>query len=397
MKQMKISTAIAIIILAMATTVPATLMVYISYLDSKQASFISMEDEFGKLSEIKEIIDDKYVGNADEEQAIDYAAAGYVSGIGDKWSYYLSQEQYKQYKEDAKEDLVGIGVNVVYDSEREGILITNVYPDSPAIETGLLQFDLITEVDGTPVSEVGYTEAVDMVRGLEGTKVTLTIEREEKETQVFTLTRRTVKKVSVIKELIGTVGHIEITDFDSDTANQFKVAIAELQTEGATSFIFDVRNNPGGYLSTLVDILDYILPEGDIISTVNIEGEETVYASDADAFELPYVVLVNESSISAAEFFAAAIQDYNLATIIGTKTGGKGYTQQIIELSDGSAINLSTNKYYTPNGESLAETGITPDITIELSEEEYLNFHYLDENTDPQLKKAIEELTTPKE
>lgn len=390
MKKIRLSSAIALILLAIATTIPTTMVAFSGYLNSRQANYSLMQQELGKLYTIVDTIDRKYIGVVNVEQAVESAAAAYVSNIGDKWSYYLTAEDYKAYKESAQESLVGIGVSVIYDAEAEAILVTHVYEGSPAEAAGMKKLDYIVAVDELPVAQAGYTDSVNAVRGLEGTKVRISIKRGFKE-ETLTIERAEVAKVSVSYEMFkNNIGYIQISEFAINTSEQFKKAVTELQNQGAKGIVFDVRNNPGGYLTELVKTLDVILPEGKIITTTDINGNSQDYTSDSDYLDLPFAVLINENSISAGEFFPAAIQEYGLGPIIGTKTGGKGYTQQIIELSDGSAINLSTNKYYTPNGKSLAETGITPDIIVTLTEDELNRFYFLTEETDPQLKRAIE-------
>ena len=392
MKKIKLSSAIALIILAVATTINGTLIVSHEIVNKNQGNYQEMQKKVSKLYEVMSVIDTYYVGEVNERDALDGASTGYVANMGDKWSYYLSAEQYKEYKEDNKKNLVGIGVNVSYDAEKKAILVTNVYKNSPAEEAGIQKFDYITAVDSKEVSVVGYYEAVDLVRGEEDSKVKITIERDGTK-QTLTIERKSIEKVSVNHEMIdNNIGYIEISEFDISTGEQFEKALETLKAEGAEGYIIDVRNNPGGLLTQLVETLDILLPEGDIISTVSKAGEEQVYESDADHLNMPLVVLANENSISAAEFFAAAVSEYGVGTIVGTKTSGKGYTQQPMELSDGSAIVLSTNKYYTPKGKNLANTGVTPDITVNLTAEEQDRFHYLTSADDPQIIRAIEEV-----
>lgn len=390
MKKIRLSSAISLIILSIATTIPATMVGYSVHLNSKQANYSLMTSELGKLYTLVDTIDRKYIGVVDSEKAIEAAAEAYVSNIGDKWSYYLTAEEYKSYQENAQTNLVGIGVSVVYDATEEAILVTQVYENSPAQKAGIKKLDYIVAVDDQKISEVGYAQAVDLVRGAEGTYVRVSIKRGFKE-ETYTIERATVEKQSVSYEMLSNdIGYIQISEFALNTSEQFQNALVSLRNKGAKGFVFDVRNNPGGYLSELVNTLDILLPAGNIITTSDISGNQKTYPSDAGAISEPFSVIINGSSISAGEFFPAAIQEYGLAPIVGTATAGKGYTQQIIEFSDGSALNLSTNKYFTPKGKSLATTGITPDVLVELSDFESENFYFLDEETDPQLKKALE-------
>ncbi|MFI3115843.1 MAG: S41 family peptidase [Clostridia bacterium] len=389
MKKIKISTAIALILLACATTVNVTLLMSYDMINSKLSEYQTMQKELAKIYEVMQVIEQSYVGEIDYETALDYAAAGYVEGIGDSWSYYMNQEQYEQYLTDAGENLVGIGVNVVYDYNEEAILVTKVYDKSPALYGGVQKFDYIISVDGQKVSDVGYNTAVDMVTGERGTVVELEVMRND-EIIEMRITRDTVARVSVYYEMVGEVAYVQITNFESDTANQFKNALEITSNAGAKGFVFDLRNNPGGYLTKLVECLDIILPEGDVISTVSKYGSEEIYTSDAEYLDVPISVIVNSNSYSAAEFFAAAVQEYGVGTVVGESTTGKGYSQSPVELSDGSVIILSTNKYYTPQGRNLANVGVTPDIQIEHSEEEQERYYFLTTQTDSQIVAAVD-------
>lgn len=392
MKQIKLTTAIALIVLSIATTFNVTLITSYEIINQKQGEYQQMQKELSKIYEVMQIVSKNYVGEADFENALDSAAAGYIAGIGDRWSYYLSEEDYQEFQADSSKNLVGIGVNVVYDEEQDAILITNVYDNSPASKAGLRKFDYIVAVDENRISEIGYREAVDLVAGEKNTTVELEILRNGIN-QTFEITRDTVAKVSVNLEMVeDDIAYIQITSFESDTANQFETAVKRATAQGAEGFIFDLRNNPGGYLTKLVECLDIILPEGTIISTVSNTGKEEVHKSDKNYLDMPITVLINSNSYSAAEFFAAAVQEYEVGTVIGEGTSGKGYSQSPVELSDGSAIILSTNKYYTPQGNTLAQVGVTPDIIVELSVEENKKFYYLTSETDPQILTAIDEI-----
>ncbi|MFI3226719.1 MAG: S41 family peptidase, partial [Clostridia bacterium] len=312
---------------------------------------------------------------------------------GDKWSYYLSAEEYQEYIEDNNANLVGIGVSVVYSASEQAMLVTGVYDDSPASEAGIQKLDYIVSVDLQDVAEIGYTESLNLVSGEKGSMVEIEIVRDGIN-QFLTVQRDEVTKVSVTYEMIDdNIAYIKISHFETETANQFTELVNLALEEGAEAFVFDVRNNTGGYLTKLVECLDILLPEGNVISTVSKAGNEEVYTSDSEMLDMPITVLVNASSYSAAEFFAAAIQDYGVGTIVGQATTGKGYTQSPVQMSDGSAIILSTNKYYTPNGNNLADIGVIPDIEIELTDEQTANFFFLTSDTDPQIKAAVEQVT----
>lgn len=393
MKKVKLSTTIALILLAIATTVNVTLIISYDMLNQKQGDYQQMRDELSKIYEVMETVDELYVGEIDLDGALDGAAAGYVAGMGDKWSYYLSAEEYQEYIEDNNANLVGIGVSVVYSASEQAMLVTGVYDDSPASEAGIQKLDYIVSVDLQDVAEIGYTESLNLVSGEKGSMVEIEIVRDGIN-QFLTVQRDEVTKVSVTYEMIDdNIAYIKISHFETETANQFTELVNLALEEGAEAFVFDVRNNTGGYLTKLVECLDILLPEGNVISTVSKAGNEEVYTSDSEMLDMPITVLVNASSYSAAEFFAAAIQDYGVGTIVGQATTGKGYTQSPVQMSDGSAIILSTNKYYTPNGNNLADIGVIPDIEIELTDEQTANFFFLTSDTDPQIKAAVEQVT----
>lgn len=389
MKKIKISTAIGLLVMAVATTVNITLLVSYDIINERQGEYQTLQQELSKIYEVMQIIDENYVGEYDINDALDMASAGFVSGISDRWSYYLTKEQYQEYISADDSNLVGVGINVVYDEEEQAIFVTNVYNNSPASGAGVEKFDYIVAVDGILVADIGYQESVDLVTGERGTIVSLDILRNGL-VRTIEVERDIVAKVSVNYEMFeDNIAYVQITSFETETANQFNLAIENMIAQGAEGFIFDVRNNPGGYLTKLVEMLDVLLPEGNIISTVSKAGKEEIYSSNKDMLDLPISVLVNSNSYSAAEFFAVAIQEYKVGTIIGENTTGKGYSQSPVELSDGSAIILSTNKYYTPNGNNLAGVGVTPDILVELSEEENQEFYFLTTETDPQIQAGI--------
>lgn len=392
MKKVKLSTTIALILLAIVTTVNVTLIVSYDMLNKKQGEYQTMQQELSKIYEVMSVVDELYVGEVDSEGALDGASAGYVAGMGDRWSYYLSAEEYQEYLQDASANLVGIGISVVYNASQQAMLVTEVYENSPASEVGIQKLDYIVAVDSQKISEIGYSAAVDLVTGERGTTVEIEILRNGIN-QTVQVARDEVTKISVNFEMLeDDIAYIKISHFETETANQFKTAVDSALEQGAKGFVFDVRNNAGGYLTKLVECLDILLPQGDVISTVSKAGEEEIYTSDSEMLDLPIAVLVNASSYSAAEFFAAAIQEYEVGVIVGQATTGKGYSQSPIELSDGSAIVLSTNKYYTPNGNNLADVGVTPDVEVLLTDEQTTNFYFLTSDTDTQIISAVEQV-----
>ena len=262
----------------------------------------------------------------------------------------------------------GLGT-ITVEEGTEGFSIIVVNENGPAAEAGLQVGDVIIAVEGTSTIGMEASGARDLVRGKEGTQVQITVLRDGQE-QTFSVTRREVKTpVAEYEMLEEGIGLVSIVNFDSRCAEETVAAIETLLDQGAEKLIFDVRNNPGGYARELVKVLDYLLPEGELFRTVDYAGKENVDMSDADCLDIPMAVLVNGDSYSAAEFFAAAIADYDAAVVVGEKTSGKGHFQYTYELNDGSAVALSVGKYYTPGGVSLEGVGITPDVEVSVTED----------------------------
>lgn len=348
-----------------------------------------------KTAEIGAYLDRFFIDDYDEEKLADAAASAMVEATGDRWSYYLTAEEKSSYDEQMQNAYVGIGVTITAQKELGGMRIEAVTADGPAEEAGLLTGDIITEVEGEKTLDLGMTGTRTKVRGEEGTFVTLTILRGEESFPVSVERRSIQTPVATYEMLDGQIGYIKIANFDTRCAEETNAAMDELIAQDAKALIFDVRNNGGGYKNELVKVLDKILPEGILFQSEDYQGSKQIDRSDADCIDLPMAVLVNQDSYSAAEFFAAAIQEYDWGTVFGTKTVGKGNFQTAFTLSDGSMLNLSIGKYYTPQGRSLTDTGITPDVEIALSDEDGAKLYYgqLEKADDAQLQAAIREIT----
>ena len=344
-----------------------------------------------KIDEIMEYMDYYFVDEYDESAMSDAAAAALVEANGDRWSYYLSADEYADYLETVNNAYVGIGVTILTDEEAGGMRIETVTAGGPAEAAGIQVDDIIVRVEGQSTLELGMDGTRNVVRGEEGTSVHLELLRAG-ETLELDVTRGTIETPVAAGELLdGDVGYITIENFDERCADEVIACIEDVTNAGAKALLFDVRFNPGGYQEELVKVLDYLLPEGVIFKSVDFRGNEETDTSDASCVDLPMAVLVNEDSYSAAEYFAAALQEYGAASVIGTATVGKGNYQNGFVLSDGSFLNISTGKYFTPQGKSLTDVGITPDVLVDLSDEDYAALYYgqLAPEDDAQLQAAL--------
>ena len=342
-----------------------------------------------KLQELEALLMEKFVDGADAKQLQDAAAHAMVGALGDRWSYYIPQDEFAAYVENKNNSYVGIGVTI--EQTDLGYRVIKINQDGPAQQAGILPGDVIVAVDGTRVAELSIEEGKEMVRGPEGTQVSITVLREGQEL-TFTMTRQTVATVVATGiMLLENIGLVTIYNFNANCHSETMRAVEELINDGATALIFDVRFNGGGYKRELVKILDDLLPEGPLFRSEYYTGETSVDESDADCLEIPMAVLVNNQSYSAAEFFAAALREYEWAVLVGQQTQGKGHYQETYQLSDGSAVGVSTGRYTTPNGVDLEGVGLKPDIVVEVDEETYDNIYagILNPMEDPQILAAI--------
>ena len=371
----------------------------VQYLNTRYAAVLSAREEDSpvqaKAAEVQEIIETYFIDDYDEDTLADGAASGMVDATGDEWSYYLSADEVAAYEESMANAYVGVGITITEDAEAGGMRVEEVVSGGPAEEAGIRVGDLLLAVEGEDVLTLGIDGTRNLVRGEEGTRVNMHFSRNGTEYDV-SVERRSIETPVVTGELLDeNIGYIKIDNFDERSAAETIAFVKDLIGQGAEALLFDVRFNPGGYADELVKVLDYLLPEGDLFRSVDYAGREEVDTSDASCVELPMAVLVNEDSYSAAEFFAAALQEYEWATIVGSQTYGKGNFQTAFYLSDGSMVNLSIGKYYTPGGKSLSETGVTPDVVVDLDDEQYALLYYnaLEQADDPQFQAAIDTLT----
>lgn len=355
---------------------------------------MTVKTDTGKLDRLENLIQERYIGEADGEAMEDAAAAAMVKATGDRWSYYIPASQYEAHKEQSENAYVGIGITIQQAEDGSGFLIVMVNQNGPAQEAGIQVNDLLIAVEDQDVREMTADQVRELIRGEAGTKVSLTVMRQGEHQTLAVERRRIESAVATGQMLADGIGLVKISNFDERCASESIAAIQKLQQEGAKKIIFDVRNNPGGYAEELVKLLDYLLPEGDLFRSVSYDGTEKVDTSDADCLDMPMAVLINGSSYSAAEFFAAALQEYQAATIVGEPTVGKGVYQTTISLGDGSAVALSTGKYFTPKGNSLTDVGVIPDVRVDVDEETAEKIYYgtLGYADDLQIQAAIQVL-----
>ena len=352
------------------------------------------EASASKLTELEGLIDQYFIGDSDQTLMYDGAAEGMIAALADRWSYYISAADYTAHQEQMQNAYVGIGITIT--EEEQGLKVLQVEPGSGAQAAGILPGDYVVAVEDQRVREIGMSAATQLVRGEEDTQVSVTILRDGAE-QTLAVTRQLIQvEVAKGQMLENSIGLITINNFDARCAEETIKAVEGLMDQGAKALIFDVRFNPGGYKDELVQVLDYLLPEGALFRSESYTGAESVDESDPLHIKLPMAVLVNGSSYSAAEFFAAALREYDWGIVVGQPTVGKGYFQNTFRLSDGSAVNLSIGKYYTPKGVSLAEEGgLVPDITVEVDEDTLAKIYsdLLTPEEDPQIQAAVKALT----
>lgn len=346
-----------------------------------------------KIRQIEEMLDTYYVEDYDKELAEELMYTGLVAGVGDPYTYYLSTDSLAEQVEKNSGHFVGIGVEI-YAGDDGYIVVSSVTPGGPAEAAGILAEDKITEVDGESITGKTAADVSALVKGEEGTDVTLTIFRESTgEVLEKTVTRQDIQVQTVSWRMMDdNIGYISITNFRENTYNQLKEALDTLEAEGMEKLVLDLRNNTGGLVKSAHEIGEELLPEGIMVYTMDKEGNREDTLCDDVYNDLPMVVLVNGNSASAAEILAGAIQDTGRGELIGTTTFGKGLVQRLFTLPDGSGLNVTIQKYYTPNGTSIHGVGITPDYEVELPEE-YAQQTNIPAEADTQLQKAVEVLS----
>ncbi len=340
-----------------------------------------------KLEKLQGLIGKSYLHEVDGQKLEDGIYAGYISGLEDPYSMYFDEEDTRNLLESTSGEYSGIGAILSQAKDTGIITIVKVFEESPAEACGLKADDILKSVNGVEVTGEDLTKVVSNIKGKEGSEVKLTILRGESGKEVeLSATRRTIEAQTVEYEMKDqNIGYIQVTEFDAVTYHQFEDALNDLETQGMTGLVIDLRSNPGGNLDTVCDMLRLILPKGMIVYTENKDGQREEYTCDGkNEFDKPLTVLVNQYSASASEIFSGAVQDYGIGTIVGTTTYGKGVVQQLYDLKDGTYVKLTISEYFTPNGRNIDGTGIKPDVEIEFEANKE------DEKADNQLEKALE-------
>ena len=352
------------------------------------------QDSVTKINELSAYSKLYYYNEMDIEEVQDAMYAGMIEGLGDKYSVYYNEEDFTELQVSTTGQYYGIGAGLSQDMKTMIVTITKVYAGTPSEAAGLKKDDIIVSVDGIDGTSMEVSELVKHIRGEKGTTVQIEVYRSSTEEYLtFDVERADITLPSVEYQMMEeNIGYIWIDAFETETAHQFEAAVADLEAQGMEGLILDVRYNPGGMVSSVVQIADDILPEGMVVYTEDKAGNREEYKSKGETYmDLPIVVLINEDSASAAEILAGAIKDHEYGTLIGTTTFGKGIVQTIFPLSDGDALKLTTAKYFTPSGNYIHEVGIEPDIELEY---EYLNpeGEEYEEKYDNQILKGIEVL-----
>lgn len=355
------------------------------------AAWVVVGPEGLSLLETAALVNLSFVGPFQRSDVSDAAQQSMIAALDDRWSYYLNPENYASQRQSRDNSYVGIAVTVSMEDQR-GLLVLSVTKDGPADKAGIVPGDFIISADGTSLAGEARYQGSELIKGEKGTPVTLELLAADGSKRTVEVVRDRVEEDPVSYKLLDSgVGLVTIRNFFSRSGDEVEAAVSDLQSQGAKALVFDVRNDPGGYLDELTQMLDYLLPEGPIFRSRTRSGNETVTNSDPSFVDLPMAVVVNADSYSAAEFFAAELHEKAGAVVAGVKTFGKGYSQQTFPLLSGGAVGISTRTYLTGDGVSLIGTGITPDPYVELTDEQktLLLQGNLQPEDDPQIQAVI--------
>lgn len=397
----KISLGLAISIAAVACiiTISLTYTFAINTFDDRMSGIVERQSMYNKLSELEQRVRSSYYGDIDDEELANSVAAGYVNGLEDEHSAFLSVEEYETRLEENEGYAFGLGIDISRNSDGN-ILINRVNSGSPASEAGVKKGDVITSVGGKSVSALGYDAAVALIDKT-SPKVTFVVKRSSKEHK-FTVTKSSYTVVSVEYHMVNDdVGLIRITEFNSKTPAQFAQALSELKDSGIRGLMIDLRDNKGGSYEYACDILDTILPAGKLMVVETEEGEEVKRVSDASNYKIPMAVLINENTQGAGELFAGAMADFGRAQLVGNATYGRTSVQELFELSDGTAVELTIAKWRTATNSAVSDGKITPQFEVVMTDYQQENRFILSDGEDPQIQTALEcvqnQMSTPLE
>lgn len=386
-KKIELGTALFFIFAAIMVSCIVTYM-YMAHMVERTTG---KSEIFEKLSQVYQVINNRYIGEFDDDEAMDSLLSGYIDGI-DRYGVYLNKENYLDFKNDLEGKQSGIGATLKYMATSGYMKVTKVKDGSPCALAGIQAGDVICKVNDSDLSTMSYTEAAKRLKANIGTELKIGYQRGEEALTATVVVQQYKENTVVSRLMIDKIGYIAISSFDTNTAADFKAAVKDLKDKGVTNLIFDVRNNTGGSLTAVTEILDYILPEGTLCTVKEKNGEENVYSSKEDCIEGKFVVLINGSTYSGGELFAAAFRDFEYGTLIGTVTYGKGMAQEVIPLGDDTALYLSTSLYNPPNGVNYDGTGVAPHKEIALTVEQENRFYELTYEEDLQLQAAVEAL-----
>lgn len=382
-----------VVLVAVITFIATTLFMYKYVGENVKYVQVSSGDKgiSNTLASFRKIIDQKFLGEIDEQKILNETIKGYIKGLDDPYTEYMTKEEMEEFSQDVMGNFTGIGIYLTKDTEKNTVIVISPIKDTPAHKAGILPGDIITKVDGVSYTGEQLTEASNKIKGEIGTSVKLEVLRDGK-TMEFEVTREHIKINHVeAKVLENNIGYIEFNSFDEGCSKEFKEKLEELKKKNITSLVIDIRNNGGGLVTEALDIADFIVEKDAtlLITTDKKQKEEITKAKTDPIINIPVVVLTNSSSASASEILAGALKDNNKATIVGEKTYGKGVIQELLTLTDGSGLKITTNEYFTPKRNKINKVGITPDVEVKL-DEKVQDQLVIEEKDDTQLQKAIE-------
>ena len=370
-KKISLGLALSLIAIASAVTFILTSFFSLQSFNKKVVDVNEKSKKYNSLQMLDSYVRENYLGDIDENDLSDSILKGYISGLDDKYSRYLTEEEYLSEQSEDEGQLVGLGLTLSKD-DNGYIRIAEIMQDSPVVDAGLKVGEIITIIDGVDVLAAGFEESIESMRGTEGSEIRLTVRRDGIDKD-YTFTRRSIEMITVSGKMTNqSVGYIKISGFKKNTPQQFIETLERLTSNGAKAIVFDVRDNGGGIVESLSDCVDPLLPEGVIATAEYRDGHsETLVYSDDTALKIPMVVLVNNNTASAAELFAASLRDFGGAVLVGEKTYGKGVMQQTTEFDNKGAVVLTVAKYKTSVSECYDGVGLTPDISVENTDETY--------------------------